>query len=287
MNNGINLFCWLSAIILFSYCTNNNGQNIPNNKIITPDSIQTQPAPKREIHYLLDTLRDTAAVGAFKRLYSKEELTIIGALNRINPERIGLKKAFVYPDTMVSDILFYTPFPASLSSFDSVSKLILVNKRLQAMGMYENGKLIHWGPVSTGKKSTPTPNGLYHTNYKAKLKISTVNGTWRMPWYFNISNYGGIGLHEYLLPGYPASHSCVRLYREDAIKIYNWADSWELSKDGTTVLKKGTPVIIFGNYNFDSIPSWKKAVENPDELKLNTDELDELTKYSRRILNGE
>jgi hypothetical protein len=283
------LFKYLTIIAisgLFACCTNNKGENGPAKDIPTKDST-TVLITKPEIYYTLDTLRDTAAVSAFRRLYSTEERKIIGALNRINPERIGLKKAYVFPDTMVTDLMYYTPFPEQFTAFDSIPKLILVSRRIQAFAIYEFGKLFRWGPSSTGKKSTPTPAGLFHTNYKAKLKISTVNGSWRMPWYFNISNRGGIGLHEYLLPGYPASHSCIRLYKEDALFIYNWADMWVLSKDETAVLKKGTPVIVYGIYEFDSIPPWRKAVSDHNLLKFTDEEKNELNSYSQKILNGQ
>jgi hypothetical protein len=43
-------------------------------------------------------------------------------------------------------------------------------------------------------------------------------------WNFNIENKLGVGWHS--LPGYPASHSCLRL--EDAKLLYEWADEWQL-----------------------------------------------------------
>ena len=82
-----------------------------------------------------------------------------------------------------------------------------------------------------------TPAGLQYTNYKAKLKISTIDGDWKMPWYFNIQNRSGIGMHDYS-PGYPASHSCIRLLEHDAKWIFNWADQWVLDDKGAAIVKK-------------------------------------------------
>jgi len=49
--------------------------------------------------------------------------------------------------------------------------------------------------------------------------------------------------------GYPASHACMRLKEKDARYLNDWADQWILrGKD--KVLIKGTPVIVFGSYNF-------------------------------------
>ena len=77
------------------------------------------------------------------------------------------------------------------------------------------------------------------------------------PWYFNISNKGGVAMHQYFLPGYPASHSCIRMYEEDAKWIFDWAQQWEISEDGATVIKNGTPVLLFGTYNFEEPSAWK------------------------------
>ena len=93
-----------------------------------------------------------------------------------------------------------------------------------AFGIYEYGNLVKCGPVSSGKKAAPTPAGKYHTNWKKDVKVSTIDPEWIMPWYFNIENKQGIAFHKYELPGYPASHACIRLHEADAIWIYNWAD---------------------------------------------------------------
>jgi len=37
-----------------------------------------------------------------------------------------------------------------------------------------------------------------------------------------------VSFHKFDLPGYPASHGCVRLPEEDAKWIYDWADHWTL-----------------------------------------------------------
>ena len=156
---------------------------------------------------------------------------------------------------------------------DSIPKMILINQRIQLFAAYENGKLVQFGPVSSGRKLKPTPNGLFHTNYKSKLKTSTVNGEWKMPWYFNISNKGGIGMHQFTLPGYPASHSCIRMYEENAKWIFDWAEQWEVSKDGSTVIKNGIPVLVFGTYNFNETAPWKTLPQNPEALDLTDEEL--------------
>ena len=77
-----------------------------------------------------------------------------------------------------------------------------------------------------------------------------------MPYYFNFMNYEGIGTHEYTLPGYPASHGCVRFRNEEAVYIYNWAQQWKLDSKGQVVLENGTPFLVFGDYDFDHPSPW-------------------------------
>jgi hypothetical protein len=81
--------------------------------------------------------------------------------------------------------------------------------------------------------------------------VSTVNDEWILDWYVNIDNHSGVSMHEYELPGYPASHACARLSEEDAKWIYHWADGWKLSPNGQQIEFYGTPVYIFGTYDFD------------------------------------
>ena len=65
-----------------------------------------------------------------------------------------------------------------------------------------------------GSKAHQTTRGLHFTNWKGKEIISTVSDEWKLKWNFNIANHEGIGWHQYSMPGYPASHSCLRLWKK-------------------------------------------------------------------------
>lgn len=201
---------------------------------------------------------------------------IILALNRLDEIFIRKPDSIVVPDTIINDKLLYSPFPKHLALLESVKKILLVDQRIQAFAAYEFGNLVNWGPTSTGKKSTPTPNGLFHTNWKSKKTISTDNPEWILKWYFNLDNFRGVSLHQYELPGYPASHACVRLLEEDAFWIYNWAEQWILTKDGEFVIAYGTPVIIYGEYNFKGVKPWLLITTEPEKAKVSEDELNEI-----------
>jgi len=159
----------------------------------------------------------------------------------------------------------------------------VISQRVQAFALYENGTLLRWGPVSTGKQSTGTPSGLYYGNYKAKRKISTIDETWIMPYYFNFMNFEGIGTHEYSLPGYPASHGCIRMYRDDAKYIYDWANMWQLESD--VIVQNGTPFMVIGEYDYKDIQPWFKLVEDAKFNDLNPAEMDTLNNYAQRYKN--
>ncbi|MCL6494320.1 MAG: L,D-transpeptidase [Ignavibacterium sp.] len=201
---------------------------------------------------------------------------IILALNRLDERFIRKPDSIVVPDTIINDKLLYSPFPKHLALLVSVKKILLVDQRIQAFAAYEFGNLVNWGPTSTGKKSTPTPNGLFHTNWKSKKTISTDNAEWILKWYFNLENFRGVSLHQYELPGYPASHACVRLLEEDAFWIYNWAEQWILTKDEEFVIAYGTPVIIYGEYNFKGVKPWLLINSEPEKAKVSEDELNEI-----------
>jgi hypothetical protein len=208
--------------------------------------------------------------------YSEDQLKIILAINRIDKQHLWKTDSLVIPDTFAIDLKFYSPFPARLEPVADVNKLIYFAYEIQAFAAYENGRLERWGPVSMGKRTTPTPVGLYYTNWKAKVTTSTVNPEWIMNWYFNLDNFRGVSMHEYDLPGYPASHACIRLFAEDAYWFYQWADQWILSPR-QSIIAQGTPVVIYGQYPFGKRKPWRYLAEDrnandqsKETLEMNT-----------------
>ncbi len=233
------------------------------------------------VRFRLDTLKSKAECDSLIAQYSREQLAVILELNRLSIHKLRKGAILVLPDTILPTFRDYTTFPESLAGADTLSKLLLVGLRIQSFAAYESGKLVRCGPVSSGSKRHPTPSGLHHTNWRARKKISTVNAEWIMPWYYNIHNKGGIAFHQYELPGYPASHSCIRLNEVDAKWIYDWAEPWELSENGEQVVRNGTPVVIFGKYDFDLPPVWRSLAENPKAMVLTDDECEEIDSLLR------
>lgn len=203
-------------------------------------------------------------------------LEIALAVNRTDKAFFAKKDSVIIPTDMSGDIAFYLPFPIEVPYLVDVDKILFFSYPTQTFAAYENGILIYTGPTNMGKKKNPTPTGLFFCNWKAEETISTVDDEWKLLWNFNIANKGGIGFHQYDMPGYPASHSCLRLQEKDAKYLYEWADQWVLIDD-ENVKFKGTPVIVFGSYDFDAPKPWLQLVKNPKALTISESEIEKIT----------
>lgn len=191
--------------------------------------------------------------------FSAAQLALLEKLNRIDRGRIASLDRIVVPDRWDLPEIAYSPLPRRFTWAAYFPKAVVVSKKLQVFGAYENGRLTHWGPVSTGAAETPTPGGLFHLNWRSKGRRSTVNRNWFLKWYFNFGNKRGHSFHEYELPGLPASHGCVRLLGRDARRLYEWGDPWEIEKPGGRIARRGTPVLILGAYDHAAEKPWLAA----------------------------
>ena len=220
----------------------------------------SRPAPSKDFDVF--KVKTRKSISELESRLGPDAFTATLKINRIDKKHIRVGDLLVIPNAS-ADLVNLAPFPNELAAARTIPKLLLVSRRVQAFGAYESGKLVRWGPTSTGKKSTPTPAGLYHTNWKAKTTRSSVNASWVLPWCFNLDNFSGVSFHQFDLPGYPASHGCVRLLEEDAKWIYDWAEQWKLSNTDRFLLAVGTPVIIFGDYSYGEKPLWKRLADDP------------------------
>jgi hypothetical protein len=105
----------------------------------------------------------------------------------------------------------------------------------QRVHVYRNGVRIGVSTCSTGREGHETPTGVFTILQKdADHRSSTYNNA-PMP-NMNRLTWGGIALHAGNLPGYPASHGCIRLPLEFSALLFE-------------VTHIGTPVIISGARN--------------------------------------
>jgi hypothetical protein len=202
----------------------------------------------------------------------EQKMNIVLAANRTDAKNISTIDSIIVPKDFTGDVAYYLPFPFEVQGLQKVNKIIFFSYATQTFATYENGALIHTGPTNMGSKKYKTPTGLFFSNWKAEETISTFDDEWKLKWNFNVENLEGIGWHEYSLPGYPASHSCMRLQEKDAKVLYEWADQWVLA-DAETVKVKGTPTVIFGTYDFAAKKPWFKLIKDPKALTITPDEL--------------
>jgi hypothetical protein len=255
--------------LIYASCNNENIEretsNIDSLTVVQKDSIaESEKDTLIQFSYSFFHILSQADLDSFNNKYTELQRRIISDLNRIDAHKIRPVDSIVIPKPLLDSNFLYSPFPFHLANALSIRKILFISRKIQAIGAYEYGKLVYWAPTNTGKKNTPTPDGLFFTNWKAKTTISTIDESWIMNWYFNIDNFGGISIHEYALPGFPASHACIRLKTEDAYWFYHWAQQWRLNKPGNKIEVYGTPVIIYDKYDFASQAVWKFLVQNPD-----------------------
>jgi hypothetical protein len=98
--------------------------------------------------------------------------------------------------------------------------LLVVSIDEQRAYVYRNGVLIGASTASTGKKGHETPTGVFTILQKNKDHYSNLYNNAPMP-YMQRLTWGGIALHAGGLPGYPASHGCIRLPSEFARLLFD------------------------------------------------------------------
>ncbi len=88
----------------------------------------------------------------------------------------------------------------------------------QRVVLWKGEKIILFSKISSGKESTPTETGTYLVTSKHKDHTSTLFDA-EMPYFMRFS-CGDFGLHAGDLPGYAASHGCIRMPLRDAREFY-------------------------------------------------------------------
>ena len=99
----------------------------------------------------------------------------------------------------------------------------------QRVSLFDNGALIARSSVSTGMEGHPTPLGVFSVISKQRWHRSNIYSAAPMPYMQRIT-WSGIALHAGVVPGHPASHGCIRLKNDFAIRL------WHLTKRGTRVI---------------------------------------------------
>lgn len=101
---------------------------------------------------------------------------------------------------------------------EAARTLVEVDLDAQTATLTRDGVATEPAPVSTGRKGYRTPPGEYVVTDKHRRWRSTLYPA-DMPFFMRLS-CGEIGFHEGKLPGYPASHGCIRMRRKDAAEFF-------------------------------------------------------------------
>jgi hypothetical protein len=179
---------------------------------------------------------------------NEQQRDIVQRLNRTY-NQLWAGKEIVVPRNLENiTFLDVSPFPLTISDKE---KQLIVDQDKLAWAAYDNGQLIKWGPVASGRDRCPdaprscrTMTGIFRffskENQHCRSDIYPVGkGGAKMPWcmYF----HKGFALHgSDDIPGYRASHGCVRMFVRDAEWLNN--SFVETSNDKNNQL--GTKVTI-------------------------------------------
>jgi hypothetical protein len=151
--------------------------------------------------------------------------------------------------------------------------LIIVSLPDQRAYVYRNGVQIAASTCSSGKLGHRTPTGVFKILQKDKNHHSSTYNNAPMP-YMNRLTWSGVALHAGQLPGYPASHGCVRLPKQFAELLFG------VTKLGMTVViaddksqpeEVTHPGMVLGEYaarEFHAVDTAIKAAEYSEGHEL-------------------
>lgn len=89
----------------------------------------------------------------------------------------------------------------------------------QRATFYKDGAVAFVTQISTGKPGYPTPTGRFVVTDKDRLRMSSIYHGAYMPYFMRMS-CRDFGMHAGDVPGYPASHGCIRLPYSSAERLF-------------------------------------------------------------------
>ena len=110
----------------------------------------------------------------------------------------------------------------------------------QRISFYGHQGLAARAPISTGARGHPTPTGVFSIVQKKRWHESNIYSSAPMPFMQRIT-WSGIAMHAGALPGYPASHGCIRLPASFAQRIFG---ATEIGQRVIVAPRDATPVEI-------------------------------------------
>lgn len=120
---------------------------------------------------------------------------------------------------------------------------IVVVLDTQRVYVFQNDKLIGFSTISSGKKGKETPIGAFNILQKNIDHKSNLYSNAPMP-YMQRLTWDGIAIHGGYVPGYPASHGCIRLplqFAKSLFAVTKLDQEVVILKDTSTPVKRPPP----------------------------------------------
>jgi lipoprotein-anchoring transpeptidase ErfK/SrfK len=130
--------------------------------------------------------------------------------------------------------------------------IIAVSVGKQRVKIYDANGVYAEAPVSTGMSGHPTPMGVFSVIQKHKYHHSNIYSGAPMPYMQRIT-WSGVAMHAGVLPGYPASHGCIRMPTAFAVKMWNW------TKMGVRVFVTPGEIAAPASFSHPLLPAFKVA----------------------------
>ena len=132
---------------------------------------------------------------------------------------------------------------------------LMVSLRRQHVSVFDSTGRIAEAPISSGRIGFSTPTGVFSILEKNRVHFSNLYESAPMPNMQRLT-WSGVALHAGDLPGYPASHGCIRLPRNFSKQLF------DMTRMGTRVVVTRDPVEpvafshakLFGSYPPDDAP---------------------------------
>ena len=171
---------------------------------------------------------------ASHRFWQIAALTMAGTMGLAAPSHAAV--LWSDPDPGVSRPLITAPARAQKASRHKGKKIeatvkesakpqgpliIAVSINRQQVKIYDANGVFAEAPVSTGMAGHSTPMGAFSVIQKQKMHHSNIYSNAPMPFMQRIT-WSGVAMHAGVLPGYPASHGCIRMPMAFAVKMYGW-----------------------------------------------------------------
>src|ERR1700681_4675351 len=99
--------------------------------------------------------------------------------------------------------------------------IIAISIERQKLKLYDAKGFFAQTPISTGMRGHPTPMGVFSVIQKHKFHHSNIYSGAPMPYMQRIT-WSDVAMHAGVLPGYPASHGCIRMPMNFAVKMWSW-----------------------------------------------------------------